>query len=133
MVLLILVRRKTWLGFYYSVVEMTMCVVHLVVLTVLPSQVHTEFKEAQKILYRKTSIWNKYDSWTFQIGRSFAEKISSWHVGISFGGFTVITKSLVLSCISLMVPYVLLCIQMHIGADNTLHYSVFKNITRSDQ
>ncbi|KAI1696275.1 hypothetical protein Ddc_20548 [Ditylenchus destructor] len=42
MALLILIRRETWLGVYYSVIEMAICVVHLIGLTVVPAEVYTE-------------------------------------------------------------------------------------------
>ncbi|KAI1707763.1 CBR-GUR-4 protein [Ditylenchus destructor] len=129
MALLILIRRETWLGVYYSVIEMAICVVHLIGLTVVPAEVYTEFHEAQTVLYRKTPMWKNYDIKTYQIARSFTEKLARLHVGISFGGFTVITKSLILTCISLIVPYVLLCVQMQVGSDDTLRFYIFRNHT----
>uniref|UniRef100_A0A915E4N3 BZIP domain-containing protein n=1 Tax=Ditylenchus dipsaci TaxID=166011 RepID=A0A915E4N3_9BILA len=40
--LLLLIRRETWLGFCYSIIEITICMVHLIGLTIVPAEIYTQ-------------------------------------------------------------------------------------------
>ncbi|KAI1701848.1 hypothetical protein Ddc_17379 [Ditylenchus destructor] len=124
MAVLVMTRRKTWLGVYYSAVETTVSLIHLAQLTIIPAQVHSEFRIPQFLLYRNTSLWEKYSHDTYEIVRTFIRNISMSHFGISLGDFMVVTQSMMFKCISVMVPYIAVCIQMKFGDDLTLRYNI---------
>ncbi|KAI1710703.1 GUstatory Receptor family [Ditylenchus destructor] len=124
--LLLLIRRQTWLGLCYSVIELVLCMAHLIGLTVIPAQIYTEFRMVHIHLYWASSVWSKeFDLKVYQIVRLFTESVNHSDVGISLGGFILITKSLVLTCLSVIIPYVLLCVQMQFGSDQTLNFLIF--------
>ncbi|KAI1705460.1 GUstatory Receptor family [Ditylenchus destructor] len=122
--LITLIRRKSWMGLLYSVHDVICCTVHLIGFTVVPAGIYTEFRAIQTQLYKNTAIWKEYNLKLYQIARMFTENVSQSDIGISIGGFITITKSLVLTCLSLVIPYVILCLQLNIGASNTLYRSV---------
>ncbi|KAI1698084.1 GUstatory Receptor family [Ditylenchus destructor] len=126
--LITLIRRKSWMGLLYSVHDVICCTVHLIGFTVVPAGIYTEFRAIQTQLYKNTSIWKEYNLKLYQIARMFTENVSQSDIGISIGGFITITKSLVLTCLSLVIPYVILCLQLNIGASNS-HYRSVDNST----
>ncbi|KAI1712979.1 hypothetical protein Ddc_12205 [Ditylenchus destructor] len=79
------------------------------------------FKESQKttiILNNEICMRvgsSRHSQNLIPILKTFAESIVQTHSGITVGGMVVIRKSTVLTCLSILVPYVVLFLQLHIG------------------
>ncbi|KAI1701528.1 GUstatory Receptor family [Ditylenchus destructor] len=115
--LIVFIRRNTFLGASYSLNDTACCTFQMLALTVVPAQIYTEFRSAHEILYRNSAIWVDYDTKLYLIGRMFAKSAVQNNIGITLGGFIPITKSLILTSASLVLPYVLLCIQLQVGSN----------------
>uniref|UniRef100_A0A915D625 Uncharacterized protein n=1 Tax=Ditylenchus dipsaci TaxID=166011 RepID=A0A915D625_9BILA len=69
----------------------------------------------KEVLYLNPIAWKIFDSKTFEIVQRFLESISYSQIGISYGGFVLIDKHMILTCASFVVPYAVLCIQVKFG------------------
>ncbi|KAI1709675.1 CBR-GUR-5 protein [Ditylenchus destructor] len=114
----------------FSIHDTACCYYHLFGLCVVPAQVYTEFRALQGQLYRQSAIWTNYDLKVYQIAGMLTENVAQSNIGITLWGFTLITKSLILTCLSLLIPYVMLCLQLQIGSrENDPYRSVNGTIT----
>ncbi|KAI1700474.1 hypothetical protein DdX_16685 [Ditylenchus destructor] len=87
-------------------------------LCLLPAQVFTQLKVTHDILSRQIPNWiDKNEDVTRTIKR-FTDFVAQSSAGITVGGMTVITKSMILTCFSLIVPYIVLCLQLKGGNQN---------------
>ncbi|KAI1700385.1 hypothetical protein Ddc_18101 [Ditylenchus destructor] len=75
-------------------------------------------KATLDILNRHIPNWIEENRETTRVIKIFTNSIAQSNVGITVGGMTVITKSMILTCLSLVVPYTLLCLQLKIGSQN---------------
>ncbi|KAI1705614.1 CBR-GUR-5 protein [Ditylenchus destructor] len=71
----------------------------------------------QKLLGRTPILWNSFDSELYAVANMFADNISRADIGITLWGFTPITKSLVLTSVSLLISYITMCLQLQMGSD----------------
>ncbi|KAI1700432.1 GUstatory Receptor family [Ditylenchus destructor] len=115
--LIVFIRRRTFLAAFYSLNDTACCTFQMLGLTIVPAQIYMEFRSAHEILYRNSAIWVDYDTKLYQIGRMFAKSAVQNHIGITLGGYIPVTKSLILTSASLILPYVLLCIQLQVGSN----------------
>ncbi|KAI1700719.1 GUstatory Receptor family [Ditylenchus destructor] len=87
-------------------------------LCLLPAQVFTQLKATHGILNRQIPSWIEENQEAALIIKIFTDSTAQSNVGITVGGMTVITKSMILTCLSLIVPYTLLCLQLKIGSQS---------------
>ncbi|KAI1723135.1 CBR-GUR-5 protein [Ditylenchus destructor] len=114
---LAIIRQRSWIHSGFFIYDVLGCFVHLLGLCIFPAQIYTKFRAAQQILYRQTSLWINYDLKIYQIAKMFTENAGHSNVGITLWGYTLITKSLILTCISLVIPYVVLFLQLKVGTE----------------
>uniref|UniRef100_A0A915E261 Gustatory receptor n=1 Tax=Ditylenchus dipsaci TaxID=166011 RepID=A0A915E261_9BILA len=110
-----LLRREDWLGVLYSLNDILCCSFQLFALTYNPAQIYTKFRAARDQVHKISANLIEYDMKACQIAQIFANNVAHSHVGFSLGGHTVITKSLILTMMSLVFPYVILCLQLNLG------------------
>lgn len=53
--------------------------------------------DAESILWKNEDLWFPYNEKLNRLGRTFLSRINQADLGISLGGFTVITKTLLLT------------------------------------
>ncbi|KAI1700944.1 CRE-GUR-4 protein [Ditylenchus destructor] len=130
--LIVLIRRRMLLALYYSFNDTACCTFQMLGLTIVPAQIYMEFRSVHNILYRNSALWKNYDARFYQISRTFAKSAMQTNTGITLGGFIPITKSLILSSLSLILPYVMLCLQLHVGTNYITSSNVHQNEMMSD-
>ncbi|KAI1710251.1 7tm chemosensory receptor domain-containing protein [Ditylenchus destructor] len=87
-------------------------------LCLLPAQVFTQLKSTHSILNLQIPYWNDENKDIAGTIKDFANSIAQSNAGITVGGITVITKSMILTCLSMIMTYILLCLQLRIGSQN---------------
>ncbi|KAI1703883.1 gamma interferon inducible lysosomal thiol reductase (GILT) domain-containing protein [Ditylenchus destructor] len=115
--LLSMIRQRSWLHLFFFVYDVCICLCHLFGVCISAAQVYTEHRAVKNHLQRHTNLWLNYDSELYDIARMFSENASDSGVGITLYGFTLITKTLIWTCLSRIFPYVLLCLQLQMGAN----------------
>ncbi|KAI1707449.1 GUstatory Receptor family [Ditylenchus destructor] len=115
--LLSMLRQRSWLHLFFFVYDVCICLCHLFGVCISAAQVYTEYRAVKNHLQRHTNLWLNYDSELYDIARMFNENASDSGVGITLYGFTLITKTLIWTCLSRIFPYVLLCLQLQMGAN----------------
>ncbi|KAI1705152.1 7tm chemosensory receptor domain-containing protein [Ditylenchus destructor] len=113
--LIALIRKKSWLNFVFAIPKVICCFLHIYGLCVIPAQIYTKFRTVHDLLYRNYQIWMEFDPKIYQITNMFTGNISHSNISITLWGFTPIRNTLILTCLSLVVPYVILCLQLNIG------------------
>ncbi|KAI1712571.1 CRE-GUR-5 protein [Ditylenchus destructor] len=126
------IRQRSSLSMVFTIDDVFCCFVHLVGFTVLPARVNSKFKAVQKQLYWCSIIWKQYDERIYHISQVFSEHASQLNIGLSLAGLVVITKSVIITSVSVLVPYVILCLQLNIGVSEKELYFYRGNITRFD-
>ncbi|KAI1700240.1 hypothetical protein Ddc_18178 [Ditylenchus destructor] len=88
---------------------------HFYGLCIMPAQVHTMCRKTTILLNNevceRVENLNQPQSITPLI-KTFAESVTNTDSGITVGGMILIRKSMVLTCLSLVVPYVILFLQL---------------------
>ncbi|KAI1718493.1 CRE-GUR-4 protein [Ditylenchus destructor] len=115
--------------FLFSAYDVASCILHTYGLCILPARGYNEFCEAQHIVNREAAIWSEYDSKLYHVAKMFTDNIVQSSVGITLGGFTLITKSMILTCFSFVVPYVILFLQLHVGSHRGTETAIATNVT----
>ncbi|KAI1710252.1 7tm chemosensory receptor domain-containing protein [Ditylenchus destructor] len=87
-------------------------------LCLLPAQVFTQLKSTHSILNLQIPIWNDENKDIARTITNFANSIAQSSAGITVGGMALITKSMILTCLSMIMTYILLCLQLRIGSQN---------------
>ncbi|KAI1710255.1 shK domain-like domain-containing protein [Ditylenchus destructor] len=80
-------------------------------LCLLSAQVFTQLKATHDILSRQIPNWIEKNEEVARTIKRFTDFVAQSNAGITVGGMIVITKSLILTCVSLSVPYIILCLQ----------------------
>ncbi|KAH7702936.1 GUR-5 protein, partial [Aphelenchoides avenae] len=75
----------------------------IVALLVIPANVHATIQQAELALWKNERVWLPYDEKLNQLGRTFLARIKQDGLGVSLGGFTIVTKSLLLTLVSLTI------------------------------
>uniref|UniRef100_A0A915D344 Uncharacterized protein n=1 Tax=Ditylenchus dipsaci TaxID=166011 RepID=A0A915D344_9BILA len=127
--MLSLIRTEKSFYLLFSAHDLACCLYHLFGLCVIPAQVYTQFRAIQHIIYRQQLVWMEYDLKIYQIIGMISDNVTQSQVGITLWGITPITKPLILTCLSLVIPYVLLCLQFQIGAHLKMQIELNKNGT----
>ncbi|KAI1707700.1 CBR-GUR-5 protein [Ditylenchus destructor] len=121
------VRRNSWSGVFRSLDDAISCTIHLIGFTIVPAQIYTKHRAIQSHLYWSEVIWRKYDKNIYRTARMVTENVEQMEIGISVGGFIVITKPLILTSISLIIPYLLLCLQLDLGVAESTNRPIKPN------
>ncbi|KAI1712572.1 CBR-GUR-5 protein [Ditylenchus destructor] len=121
------VRRNSWCGVFRSLDDAISCTIHLIGFTIVPAQIYTKHRAIQSHLYWSEVIWRKYDKNIYRTARMVTENVEQMEIGISVGGFIVITKPLILTSISLVIPYLLLCLQLDLGVAESTNRPIKPN------
>ncbi|KAI1699219.1 GUstatory Receptor family [Ditylenchus destructor] len=117
--IIVMLRRKTWVGMFFSIHDVICCTTHLIGFTIVPAQIHSEYHSVRTQLCRNSSLWQQYDAKLYHITLMFIDHITQANAGISLGGLVVIRKSLLFTCVSLVTPYVVLSLQLNVGGPNS--------------
>ncbi|KAH7718955.1 GUR-5 protein [Aphelenchoides avenae] len=88
-----------------SVSEICMTLLELVALLVIPANVHATIQQAELALWKNERIWLPYDEKLNQLARTFLARVKQNNLGVSLGGFTIITKSLFLTLVSMTITF----------------------------
>ncbi|KAI1723111.1 hypothetical protein Ddc_07306 [Ditylenchus destructor] len=94
---------------------------HLYGLCIFPAQLYSEIRATHDFLSDEFAQWVEVDQECYRLMKSFADSIGQSSVGITVGGMTVITKPMILTCLSMIVPYVVLCLQLHMSAQKPMN------------
>ncbi|KAI1700278.1 CBR-GUR-5 protein [Ditylenchus destructor] len=106
-----------WVVLIPFFIDILIWIWHLFGLCVFPTRVYTEVHYVQRLLGRTPTLWNSFDPELYAVANMFADNISRADIGITLWGFTPITKSLVLTCVSLLVSYIVLFLQLKVGSE----------------
>ncbi|KAI1710256.1 GUstatory Receptor family [Ditylenchus destructor] len=87
-------------------------------LCLLPAQVFTQVKATHDILSRQIPNWIEKNEEVARTIKRFTDFVAQSNAGITVGGMIVITKSLILTCLYLIVPNIVLCLQLKAGNQN---------------
>ncbi|KAI1701525.1 GUstatory Receptor family [Ditylenchus destructor] len=117
--IIVMLRRKTWVGMFFSIHDVICCTTHLIGFTIVPAKIHSEYHSVRTQLCRNCSLWQQYDAKLYHITLMFIDHITQANAGISLGGLVVIRKSLLFTCVSLVTPYVVLSLQLNVGGPNS--------------
>ncbi|KAI1697569.1 GUstatory Receptor family [Ditylenchus destructor] len=113
--LISMIRQRSWIHLFFFIYDVCICMCHLFGVCISAAQVYVEYRIVKEHLQRHTQLWVDYDQKVYDIARMFIENAHSSSVGITIYGFTLITKSLILSCLARIIPYVLICLQLQMG------------------
>ncbi|KAI1707747.1 CBR-GUR-5 protein [Ditylenchus destructor] len=117
--LIILIHRKpTAAAIFTSSVELLLCTIHLIGLTIIPAQVYSQARQVSEYIHRNKVIWSSCDTKVYQLANAFMTSVHQSNVGITIGSYVTITKSLILKFTSFAIPYIILCLQLRIGAES---------------
>ncbi|KAI1697753.1 hypothetical protein DdX_18310 [Ditylenchus destructor] len=91
---------------------------HFYGLCIMPAQVHTTSQKTTILL--NNEICKRFENFKHSqnmtpLIKMFAESITNTNSGITVGGMILIRKSMILTCLSLVVPYVVLFLQLKIN------------------
>ncbi|KAI1697656.1 hypothetical protein DdX_18378 [Ditylenchus destructor] len=93
-------------------------IVHLYGLCVYPAQL----RRTHDILSIYLSEWiDPTDKFSGMI-KNLSDNIAQSNIGITVGGMTVMTKPMILTCLSVILPYIVLCLQLRIGTSSGATY-----------
>uniref|UniRef100_A0A915D4V3 Gustatory receptor n=1 Tax=Ditylenchus dipsaci TaxID=166011 RepID=A0A915D4V3_9BILA len=101
---LLLLRRENWIDFAFTAHDVACCFYHLFGLCLIPAQIYNEYRSVQQKLWRQEQVWLDYNLRVYQIAKMFVENAANSNIGITLWGITVITKPLILMCLSLIIP-----------------------------
>ncbi|KAI1693026.1 hypothetical protein DdX_20886 [Ditylenchus destructor] len=113
-----LLRTEISFHIIFRVYDFARSIFHFYGLCVLPAQVYTQSEKTTIILNNEICMRvgsPRHSQKLIPILKTFAEGIVQTYSGITVGGMIVIKKSTILTCLSVMVPYVVLFLQLHIG------------------
>ncbi|KAI1731347.1 trypsin inhibitor like cysteine rich domain-containing protein [Ditylenchus destructor] len=136
--LLTLIRRTTLIGVIYSISDLLCCISHLFGLCIIPARINTQFTAMKNQLNRNAMVWTHPDYQIRYTAKTIVDNISQSDVGITLGGYKVITSSLIFTYCSLIIPYVVLCLKIQMGTDylvllTTSFFAFLLVMTASDQ
>ncbi|KAI1718190.1 trypsin inhibitor like cysteine rich domain-containing protein [Ditylenchus destructor] len=136
--LLTLIRRTTLIGIVYSISDLLCCISHLFGLCIIPARINTQFTAMKNQLNRNAMVWTHPDYQIRYTAKSIVDNISQSDVGITLGGYKMITNSLIFTYCSLIIPYVVLCLKIQMGTDylvflTTSFFALLLVMTASDQ
>ncbi|KAI1709149.1 hypothetical protein DdX_11547 [Ditylenchus destructor] len=86
-------------------------------LCIVPAQVSNQFRLAHQILHVNSDVWLPTDDNknVYPIGKTFMDSVYQSQIGITLGGILLITNRMLLTCLSLVVPYIILCLRLQVG------------------
>ncbi|KAI1717513.1 CBR-GUR-4 protein [Ditylenchus destructor] len=99
----------------FRVNDLFRCAYHLCGLCIIPAQVYTQLRATNAVLNNKVSKWIDIDKNSRDLVKVFTDSVAQSNVGITMGGMTIIRSSMILTCLSMIIPYVVLCFQLRIG------------------
>uniref|UniRef100_A0A914CUI3 Uncharacterized protein n=1 Tax=Acrobeloides nanus TaxID=290746 RepID=A0A914CUI3_9BILA len=86
-------------------------------------------QEVRNILYSNPRIWHPFDEKTYQIASVFVNHVEQANIGISVWGFTIVTKPLILTTISLIITYLTLVMELQMSPEKSYDAEMFQNYT----
>ncbi|KAH7707097.1 GUR-4 protein, partial [Aphelenchoides avenae] len=100
-------QRRNWepVDIAASLFDIAKTFIEAVALVVIPANVHSTLQEAETVLWRNEALWFPFDAQLNSLARTFLCRIKQSDLGISLGGFMIITKSLLLTLVSLTITF----------------------------
>ncbi|CAD5210532.1 unnamed protein product [Bursaphelenchus okinawaensis] len=92
--------------------EAIFCVVETLGLTTMPSKINTALQNTEKAIYNNRKLWKPYQADVYNLLQSFITQNKQPGLGMSAWGFAIVSKSLILTTVSLVVTYLTLLIQL---------------------
>ncbi|CAD5214064.1 unnamed protein product [Bursaphelenchus xylophilus] len=102
-----------------SALELTFCIVEMTALTMMPAKVSSQLSHLEQAIFNNRQLWRPYDVSIYTIVQSLLQQNRQSGLGITVWGFAIVSKSLVLTTISLVLTYLTLLIQLTESADQS--------------
>ncbi|KAI1732496.1 hypothetical protein Ddc_01365 [Ditylenchus destructor] len=88
---------------------------HLFGLCIIPAQIYSEHQQIIILINCQVTKRIGMEDKLTSLMKTFGKSIVHTNVCITVGGMVIIRKSMILTCLSMIVPYVVLFLQLHIG------------------
>ncbi|KAI6184893.1 hypothetical protein M3Y97_00645700 [Aphelenchoides bicaudatus] len=116
-----LLVRAPFLHLLVTLAELCFSVVSLGIVCSNPIRMRHAIHETKLLLFSTLEIWQNYNPAINDITRLFISHLDEEHLGITAWGFVMITKSFILSIISLTTTFLIFIVESHSGHGNTSH------------
>ncbi|KAH7719790.1 GUR-5 protein [Aphelenchoides avenae] len=107
----------SWADALFTLPEVGLCLFQLTALALTPDQIHREVSAPVRIMHKNTHLWRPYNEHVYHMASVFLHHCSAGDVGISIWGFALMTKSVILTIISLTATYLTVLLQFRTGGE----------------
>ncbi|KAH7705844.1 GUR-4 protein [Aphelenchoides avenae] len=109
--------KVSWIDAAFSVPEIGLCLFQLTALTLTPDRIHRAVRAPARIMHASAHLWTPYNENVYHVLSVFVNNSSLSEVGISIWGFALVTKSVILTIISLATTYLTVLMEFQNGDD----------------
>jgi hypothetical protein len=102
-------------------VELCFSIVSLAIVVTNPIRIRGAIHRTKLLLFSTLDIWSQYNPTINDLSRLFIAHLDEEHLGITVYGFVLITKSFILSIISITTTFLIFIVESHSGHASTAH------------
>ncbi|CAJ0944389.1 unnamed protein product, partial [Mesorhabditis belari] len=103
--LITIARRATLFEAFLTVPSLIFCTYGYYSWTVVPAKLHEEIYKSKSLLCMNEKIWESEDREVMAIARTLAIHLDQPDLGISLWGFTMVSKPLILTTLSVLLTF----------------------------